>query len=82
MTSNTCILRKVLKKYPPLISGSNSIGKQCAICKQTIREGDTICLIPLGPGADKEAQKKCRENKSYNSIAVISHWSCATGELP
>jgi len=69
-----------LNKFGPKAGDHPSIGQECLACHIPFKEGDYTTLIPLGPGADKEAQEKCREGCPYNAIAVEVHYSCATGE--
>lgn len=69
-----------LRKFEPLPEGHPAIEIKCPGCQQKFQVGDVTTLIALGPGDDPEEQKKCREGKAYNAVAVIIHWSCATGE--
>lgn len=52
----------------------------CPACGLKIIQGQYSALISLGPGADEDEQKRCREGRPYNAVAVEVHWSCATGE--
>lgn len=51
----------------------------CPACKRSFVAGDYTTLISLGPGNDEEEQKKCREGRAYNAVAVEVHWNCAGG---
>ncbi len=56
-----------------------SVGEQCAACHAPFKAGDFTMLISLGPGSDPEEQKRARERRPYNAVAVEVHHSCATG---
>jgi hypothetical protein len=53
--------------------------KICLACDLLLMEGDYTTLIPLGPGANEEAQKACVDGRPYNAVAVEVHYQCATG---
>ena len=69
-----------LRKFGPKEKSHPSVGKECPACHIPFKEGDYTVLIPLGPGSNPEEREKARRGKSYNSVAVEVHWSCATGE--
>lgn len=52
----------------------------CRICGERFRVGDVPTLLPLGPGADREARAAARSGRVYNAVAVLVHLACATGE--
>ena len=68
-----------IPKYGPKVSSHPSVGKLCPACKKKFKEGDYTTLVTLGPGDSKESQKKAREGRAYNAVAVEVHWACATG---
>lgn len=49
----------------------------CWACGEGFKAGDYTTLVPLGPGADEEAQGKAREGRWYNAVALEVHWACA-----
>lgn len=70
-----------LINYGPIAADHPAIGTQhCAACKQTIKAGESITLVPIGPGDDPEDRERARLGRPYNAVAVIAHWACATGE--
>lgn len=70
----------MMNKFGPKKAGHPSIGEKCPACGIMFKEGDYTALIAIGPGDDKEAQRKCREGESFNAIALEVHYACATGE--
>lgn len=56
------------------------VGQTCVACNVAIAQGQHVALVPLGPGAGSEAQRLCREGRTYNAVATIVHYACATGE--
>lgn len=69
-----------LGKFGPKKKDHSSIGEECPACHKPFKEGDYTTLIGLGPGDDPESQKRVREGRAYNAVAVEVHWACATGE--
>jgi len=67
-----------MRKFGPKTKKHPSIGKLCPACKKPFIEGDYTTLIALGPGDDPEAQRKAKEGKAYNAVAVEVHFSCAS----
>ena len=70
---------KDLRKFGPKSKDHSTIGNPCPACNAPFKEGDYTTLISLGPSDDPEQQKKCREGRAFNAVAVEVHWSCATG---
>ena len=68
-----------LRKFGPKKKDHPSIGEECPACHNLFKEGDYTTLIALGPGDDKEAQKRHRAGRPYNTVAVEVHYTCATG---
>ena len=66
-----------LRKFGPRPKGALEL--DCAACRKKFKPGDYTTLIALGPGDDPEGQKRCREGRPYNAIAIEVHYSCATG---
>ena len=64
----------------PLPADNPFLQATCAACKELFRTGDYTALIPLGPGLNLEARRKCREGDDYTAVAIHVHWACATGE--
>jgi len=52
---------------------------ECAACHELFYAGDFTTFIKLGPGADPEQQRRCREGLPYDAVALEVHWACATG---
>lgn len=69
-----------MRKFGPKPADAPSIGKPCPACQVEFAKGDYTTLIALGPGDSKDSQKRAREGRPYNAVAVEVHWSCATGE--
>ncbi len=53
------------------------VGRTCPACHQPFVVGDFTALVPLGPGADLEAQMRARAGLPYTAVAVEVHWDCA-----
>lgn len=70
-----------LRKFPPLLDNHNLVigDETCLACQEPFRPGDIVTVVPIGPGLDEEARKRCREGKPYNAVAIAIHWGCATG---
>lgn len=69
-----------LRRFGPLIADHSAIGEECLLCEKTFQAGDATTLVPLGPGYDdQEEREKCASGRYYNAIAILVHWSCATG---
>lgn len=68
-----------MEKFGPKTKEHPSIGKPCPACHKRFIEGDYTTLITLGPGDDPEAQKKAKEGRAYNAVAVEVHYVCAGG---
>jgi hypothetical protein len=83
MTMLTYIRSKLepgaLRCFKPLPEDHPAIGDSCLLCTQVFRAADATTLVPIGPGADREEREKCAAGGAYNAIAVLVHWSCATG---
>lgn len=73
--------KDMLRKFGPKTADHPSIGRECPGCHIPFAQGDFTTLIPLGPGGDEEAQKRAREGRPYNAVALEVHWSCVTGEV-
>jgi len=70
-----------LINYGPIAPNHPAVGtQQCAACKQLLKAGEVITLVPIGPGDDPVERERARLNRPYNAVAVIAHWACATGE--
>ena len=54
----------------------------CASCGCRFAAGDCVMLLPLGPGADAERRRRCREARWYASPALVCHYACLHGEDP
>ena len=70
----------MIKKFGPKKKEHPSVGEICPACRKSFNEGDYTTLIALGPGDDKDAQKKAREGKPYNAVALEVHYDCAGGK--
>lgn len=57
-----------------------SVGRECPACHEPFAAGDYTVLLPLGPGADPDAQQRARAGRPYNAPALELHWTCATGQ--
>lgn len=64
----------------PLLDPSSPGQHDCPACHRRFREGDETTIVPLGPGDDPDEQRRAREGRPYNAVAVVVHWACATGE--
>lgn len=53
------------------------VGSQCAACNGRFEPGDTLAMVPIGPGADKEQRRKAVKGEPYDSIAAILHTGCS-----
>lgn len=70
--------REGMRAFPPLGEGHPSLeGGECAVCGQALRVGDVPTVVPLGPGADIEAQAKAMRGGWYSCLGVIAHAACA-----
>jgi hypothetical protein len=68
------------ERFGPKVFNHPSIGKPCPACNKKFKEGDYTTLVVLGPGNSKERQKKAREGRAYDAVAMEVHWACATGQ--
>lgn len=64
-------------RYGPKTPDHPTTGKPCPACREEFKEGDFTTLVTLGPGNDPEAQRKAKEGKAYNAVAVEVHYDCA-----
>ncbi len=64
----------------PFEAGALIQGHPCPACGVPFVAGEWTALVPLGPGADVEAQERVREGRYYNARAIEVHWTCVTGE--
>jgi hypothetical protein len=69
-----------LRLFGPMPESHPSIGDLCGACKQPFKVGCFTTLIALGPGDDEGAQERAREGRPYNAVAILVHFSCATGK--
>ncbi len=69
-----------MQKMGPKRADHPTIGVECPACGEGFAPGDFTCLLVLGPGADPEARRLCREMRAYTAKAIEVHWGCATGE--
>ena len=69
-----------LRKFGPIPEDNAMVGEECPSCKKMFLPGNYVTLISLGPGDDAEQMEKCRAGQPYNAVALMVHWSCATGE--
>lgn len=51
----------------------------CPACDIPFVEGDQYTLVPIGPGEDRVEQERCDEDRFYNAVAILVHYTCATG---
>lgn len=70
-----------MRKFNPLKADHPLIQDNiiCQACSKPFKEGESTTLVPLGPGADLEAQEQARKGRAYNAVALPVHWACATG---
>lgn len=61
-----------------LKANSSAIGDICPACKKPLKEGDSIILLPIGPGDDEQERQKAREGKEYNAVALVVHLECSS----
>jgi hypothetical protein len=52
----------------------------CPVCHAPIVAGESIALVPIGPGSDPEEQRRRRLGQTYTAIALACHWACITGD--
>jgi hypothetical protein len=69
--------REAMRSFPPLAPDHPSVGAECAVCGEEIAVGATLTVIPLGPGADEDAQRKAVDGRWYSCLGVIAHDDCA-----
>lgn len=68
------------RAFGPKAADHPSTGTPCPACQQPFVTGDYTRLVPLGPGANPEAQQRSREGRAYNAVAVEVHDACAAEE--
>lgn len=68
-----------MRKFGPKTYDDPSIGQKCPACDKVFNAGDYTTLVSLGPGDDPEEQRRAREGRPYNAVAVEVHWDCAGG---
>jgi hypothetical protein len=66
-------------KCGPKSADHPSIGMECIICGEEFVMGDYTVIIPLGPGTDERARRKCSIKQYYNAVAIEVHFACAGG---
>lgn len=69
--------RDAMRSFPPLADDHPSIGGECAACGQALAAGDVVAIIPLGPGADPQAQATARAGGWYSCLGALAHAACA-----
>lgn len=69
--------REAMRAFAPLPADHPSIGNECAVCGGALTAGDVTTIIPLGPGADEDDQRKAADGRWYACIGVIAHAACA-----
>lgn len=72
-------LRKMgpLKTEHPLVQNM----ELCPACRHVFLAGQSVTMIPLGPGEDAAERAKARAGGAYTAVAAPVHWACATGEV-
>jgi hypothetical protein len=68
-----------LRRFDSLTTDHSAVGQSCPLCPETFKAGDATTLVALGPGDDPEEREKCAAGGHYNAVAILVHWSCATG---
>jgi hypothetical protein len=53
--------------------------KICPACDERFKADDHITLVAIGPGADPDNRRKCREGRPYIAVSVPAHYACVTG---
>lgn len=71
--------RRPLRPFGPKAGNHPSIGTPCPACRVPFAEGDYTTLVALGPGDDPESQKRAREGRFYNAVALEVHLACGAG---
>ena len=69
-----------VKKFPPLPERHPVLKKYCPACNEKFNVKDVITLIPIGPGADKEARMRAIEWDKFIPVAIAFHYACIIGE--
>lgn len=69
-----------MRPMGPLELDHPSVGELCPGCRTVIKPGDYVALVPIGSGDDEDSRRACREGRVYNAVAVVAHYSCATGQ--
>lgn len=69
-----------MRTFGPKKADHPSVGEPCPACHKPFAAGDMTALVPLGPGDDPEEQRRAREGRAYNAIAVEVHAGCAGAE--
>lgn len=70
-----------LRPFPPLVPSQVRREHLCGACGLLFEAGDITTLIPLGPGDDRQHQDKAARGETYNAVAAVVHWTCATGTV-
>jgi len=71
--------KKEMRRFDPLKEGDPLLKLQCPACRKEFVVGDSVALVPLGPGSSEESRARAREGRPYNAVALPVHWVCATG---
>ena len=53
--------------------------KSCVACERKFAVGDSMVLVPIGPGESKEARVRARQGLPYTATAVPTHKACYDG---
>jgi hypothetical protein len=59
---------------------ARDVGATCSACDQTIKSGDMVAVLILGPGRSPKSRAKARAKEPYEAAAIEVHWACATGD--
>ena len=69
-----------MRQFGPKPADHPSVGRVCEACHKPFKAGDYTTLVPLGPGANLQAQQDARDGRHYTAVALEVHWACATGK--
>ena len=50
----------------------------CPACQLPLLKGQDWLMFPIGPGNDGEARARRDAGQSYNAVAIVMHWDCAS----
>lgn len=68
---------RIPKVFPEVVETHPLAEVPCPACGYPLANGEPVALLVLGPGADPEAQAKCRRAAWFTAAGIALHAACA-----